>query len=83
MFICCKFFQSIRRFFCLSLEIDTERPYYMERLFEISQNENVYLNLNLGHVREYNEALYRKIICYPAVSFIFFLVIFGILVLTM
>ncbi|VDD92586.1 unnamed protein product [Enterobius vermicularis] len=39
----------------LMLEIDTERPYYMERLFEISQNENVYLNLNLGHVREYNE----------------------------
>ena len=47
-------------------EVDIDSPYYMERLFEISQTENVYLNLNLEHVKEFNEPLYRKIICYPA-----------------
>uniref|UniRef100_F1KWD0 DNA replication licensing factor MCM4 n=2 Tax=Ascaris TaxID=6251 RepID=F1KWD0_ASCSU len=47
-------------------EIDLEQPYYMERLYEIDQTENVCLNINLQHVREFNEPLYRKIICYPA-----------------
>uniref|UniRef100_A0A158R5C2 DNA replication licensing factor MCM4 n=1 Tax=Syphacia muris TaxID=451379 RepID=A0A158R5C2_9BILA len=47
-------------------EVDIERPYYLERLYEISQTENVYLNVNLEHVKSFNEALYRKIICYPA-----------------
>uniref|UniRef100_A0A183V2D3 DNA replication licensing factor MCM4 n=1 Tax=Toxocara canis TaxID=6265 RepID=A0A183V2D3_TOXCA len=31
------------------------------------------LNINLEHVKEFNEALYRKIICYPAVCFPIFL----------
>lgn len=41
----------------------------MERLYEIDQSESVAFNLNLQHVMDYSEALYRKIICYPAVSF--------------
>lgn len=52
----------------LFLEIDLERPYYMERLYEIDQSENMAFNLNLQHVRLFNEALYRKIVCYPSVS---------------
>uniref|UniRef100_A0A0R3RRE8 DNA replication licensing factor MCM4 n=1 Tax=Elaeophora elaphi TaxID=1147741 RepID=A0A0R3RRE8_9BILA len=47
-------------------EIDLERPYYLERLYEIDQSENIAFNLNLEHVRLFNEALYRKIVCYPS-----------------
>ncbi|MFH4981295.1 hypothetical protein AB6A40_008004 [Gnathostoma spinigerum] len=50
----------------LQQEIDLERPYYMERLYEIDQSENICLNVNLQHVKEYSDPLYRKIICYPA-----------------
>ncbi|KAM3720360.1 DNA replication licensing factor [Dirofilaria immitis] len=48
------------------MEIDLERPYYLERLYEIDQSENIAFNLNLQHVRLFNEALYRKIVCYPS-----------------
>uniref|UniRef100_A0A915Q7V6 DNA replication licensing factor MCM4 n=1 Tax=Setaria digitata TaxID=48799 RepID=A0A915Q7V6_9BILA len=48
------------------MEIDLDRPYYLERLYEIDQSENIAFNLNLEHVRVFNEALYRKIICYPS-----------------
>lgn len=49
-------------------EIDLERPYYLERLYEIDQSESIAFNLNLEHVRLFNEALYRKIVCYPSVN---------------
>lgn len=52
-------------------EIDLERPYYLERLYEIDQSENIAFNLNLQHVRLFDETLYRKIVCYPSVSFAF------------
>ncbi|CAG9534502.1 unnamed protein product [Cercopithifilaria johnstoni] len=48
------------------MEIDLERPYYLERLYEIDQSENIAFNLNLQHARLFNEALYRKIVCYPS-----------------
>lgn len=50
----------------LQQEVDLEHPYYMERLYEIDKSEQPYLNLNLQHVKVYSEALFRKIICYPA-----------------
>ncbi|EFO18222.1 DNA replication licensing factor mcm4-B [Loa loa] len=48
------------------MEIDLERPYYLERLYEIDQSENIAFNLNLQHIKLFNEALYRKIVCYPS-----------------
>uniref|UniRef100_A0AAF5PZ15 DNA replication licensing factor MCM4 n=1 Tax=Wuchereria bancrofti TaxID=6293 RepID=A0AAF5PZ15_WUCBA len=50
----------------VQMEIDLERPYYLERLYEIDQSENIAFNLNLQHVKLFNEALYRKIVCYPS-----------------
>ncbi|VDN02161.1 unnamed protein product, partial [Thelazia callipaeda] len=50
----------------MQMEIDLDRPYYMERLYEIDQSENIAFNVNLQHVKTYNEALYRKIVCYPS-----------------
>ncbi|VDK83146.1 unnamed protein product [Litomosoides sigmodontis] len=48
------------------MEINLERPYYLERLYEIDQSENIAFNLNLQHVKLFSEALYRKITCYPS-----------------
>ncbi|GMT00969.1 hypothetical protein PENTCL1PPCAC_23143, partial [Pristionchus entomophagus] len=47
-------------------EVDTSAPLYLEKLYEIDQTEIPILNVNLSHVKNYNEALYRKIIAYPA-----------------
>ncbi|CAI4229912.1 unnamed protein product [Auanema sp. JU1783] len=47
--------------------IDTSLPYYMERLFEISQREDQpFLNLNLAHIKDFSDPLYRKIVAYPS-----------------
>uniref|UniRef100_A0A914W1S5 DNA replication licensing factor MCM4 n=1 Tax=Plectus sambesii TaxID=2011161 RepID=A0A914W1S5_9BILA len=47
-------------------EIDLDQPYYLERLTEIEQTDELHLNINLHHVKDFNEAFYRKIVCYPA-----------------
>lgn len=50
-------------------QIDINLPYYLERLYEISAREDQpFLSLNLAHVKSFSEALYRKIVAYPAVS---------------
>ncbi|KAI1713878.1 MCM2/3/5 family domain-containing protein [Ditylenchus destructor] len=48
------------------VEIDLSNPYYMEKLRGINMCEVPILNLNLGHLRRFNEALYKEIIAYPA-----------------
>jgi len=45
-------------------------PYYMEKLKGIFASEIPILNLNLAHVRQFNEHLYKIIISYPDVNFI-------------
>lgn len=50
------------------MEINLSGPLYMENLRGISLSEVPILNLNLAHVRHFNEALYKNIIAYPAVS---------------
>lgn len=48
-------------------EIDVNHPYYMERLLECNDAEVTHINLNLKHLNAFSEALYRKVIAYPAV----------------
>uniref|UniRef100_A0A8R1XL06 DNA replication licensing factor MCM4 n=1 Tax=Onchocerca volvulus TaxID=6282 RepID=A0A8R1XL06_ONCVO len=48
------------------LTLPSNVPYYLERLYEIDQSENIAFNLNLQHVRLFDETLYRKIVCYPS-----------------
>lgn len=51
------------------MEVNLDNAYYMERLMEIEMSENVHLNLNLQHVANFNENLYKMIVAYPAVNF--------------
>nr|CAD2160827.1 unnamed protein product [Meloidogyne enterolobii] len=45
--------------------VDSTLPYYMEKLKGIFASEIPILNLNLAHVRQFNEHLYKIIISYP------------------
>jgi hypothetical protein len=49
------------------LEIDSENPYYLEKLKGINLSEVPILSLNLGHVMQYNGSLYKLIVAYPDV----------------
>ncbi|CAL2030869.1 unnamed protein product [Caenorhabditis brenneri] len=46
--------------------IDVNEPYYMERLLECDNAEVTHINLNLAHLQAFSDALYRKVIAYPA-----------------
>jgi hypothetical protein len=48
-------------------EIDPTVPIYMEKLRGINASEIPILSLNLGHVRQFNERLYKIIVAYPDV----------------
>ena len=52
--------------------VDPAMPYYMEKLRGINASEIPILNLNLGHVRHFNEHLYKIIVAYPDVRRLFF-----------
>ncbi|KAF7638129.1 DNA helicase [Meloidogyne graminicola] len=45
--------------------VDSSLPFYMEKLKGICASEIPILNLNLNHVRQFNEHLYKIIISYP------------------
>ncbi|CAD5207331.1 unnamed protein product [Bursaphelenchus okinawaensis] len=47
-------------------EMNLNEPYYIQRLAEISISEVPVLNLNLGHVKQFKESLYKMIVSYPA-----------------
>ena len=57
-------------------EIDPTMPFYLEKLKGINASEIPILNLNLGHVRTFNEHLYKIIVAYPDVSWGIFFGIF-------
>uniref|UniRef100_A0A915IQA1 DNA replication licensing factor MCM4 n=1 Tax=Romanomermis culicivorax TaxID=13658 RepID=A0A915IQA1_ROMCU len=49
--------------------IDQNLPFYLQKIEEIYHSEEPHLNVNLQHVKDFNEPLYRQIVCYPAVSY--------------
>lgn len=51
------------------VELNPTSEYYMERLMECDMTESSVLNVNLKHVLEFDESLYKMIVAYPAVSF--------------
>lgn len=55
------------------VEIDLQNPHYMEKLRGINLCEIPILNINLEHIREYNESLYKMIVAYPDVIFSHFI----------
>ncbi|KAI6208129.1 DNA replication licensing factor MCM4 [Aphelenchoides besseyi] len=48
------------------VELNLNEPYYVQRLQEINRSEIPILNLNLKHIREFKETLYKLIVAYPA-----------------
>merc|ERR1712240_46345 len=46
-------------------ELNPQGPYYLQRLEEISVTEEPYLPVNCGHVQQFDEDLYRQLVCYP------------------
>ncbi|XP_037827334.1 DNA replication licensing factor MCM4 [Lucilia sericata] len=49
----------------ISENIDVNQPLYLQKLEEIHTLEEPYLNLNCSHLKTFDEALYRQLICYP------------------
>ncbi|XP_018783057.1 PREDICTED: DNA replication licensing factor MCM4 [Bactrocera latifrons] len=49
----------------ISENIDINQPIYMQKLEEIHTLEEPYLNVNCAHLKTFDEALYRQLICYP------------------
>ncbi|XP_005096782.1 DNA replication licensing factor mcm4-A [Aplysia californica] len=45
--------------------IDAAQPYYLQRLDEINVIGDPFLNVNCGHLREFDGDLYRQLVCYP------------------
>lgn len=45
--------------------IDARQPYYLQRLDEINVIGDPFLNVNCGHLRQYDADLYRQLVCYP------------------
>jgi DNA replication licensing factor MCM4 len=40
-------------------------PYYLQRLAEINILQYPFLNVDCGHINQFDEDLYRQLICYP------------------
>jgi hypothetical protein len=51
--------------------IDLHEPYYIQRLAEINASEMPILNINLAHIKQFKNSLYKTIVAYPAVSILF------------
>merc|ERR550519_1107413 len=45
--------------------MDKNAPTYMQRLEEIATLENPFLDVNCGHIQNFDADLYRQLICYP------------------
>jgi len=45
--------------------VDAQQPYYLQRLDEINIIGDPFLNVNCGHLREFDSDLYRQLVCYP------------------
>jgi len=46
-------------------QLDKAAPFYLERLQEINTIEEPFLNVNCGHLQQYDEEMYRQLVCYP------------------
>lgn len=44
---------------------EADEPLYMQRLAEINVTEDPYMNINCGHIQQFDEDLYRQLVCYP------------------
>ena len=68
-----KFSKFISTFVAADLEedentnegIDRDAPYYPQRLEEISMICEPFLEVNMGHLNQFDEELYRQLVCYP------------------
>ena len=45
--------------------MDAGAPYYLQRLEEIAVTEEPFLPINCGHIQQFDEDLYRQLVCYP------------------
>ncbi|KAI8491133.1 DNA replication licensing factor, mcm4 component [Branchiostoma belcheri] len=45
--------------------IDVQRPLYMQKLEEVAISAEPFLNVNCGHLKDFDANLYRQLICYP------------------
>jgi len=45
--------------------MDPNAPFYLQRLEEINTLEEPFLPVNCGHVQQFDEDLYRQLVCYP------------------
>lgn len=49
----------------ISETMNLNEPLYMQKLNEIHQLEEPFLNINCAHLKTFDEDLYRQLICYP------------------
>lgn len=49
----------------LNENLDVSEPFYLQELQQIADLEDPFLNLNCGHLREFDADLYRQLVCYP------------------
>lgn len=45
--------------------MNLNEPLYMQKLEEIHTLEEPFLNINSGHLKTFDDSLYRQLICYP------------------
>lgn len=45
--------------------MNLNEPIYVQKLTEIHQLEEPFLNINCAHLKTFDDALYRQLICYP------------------
>jgi len=45
--------------------LDPNSPLYLQRLEEINTIEEPFLNVNASHIQQFDEDLYRQLVCYP------------------
>jgi len=45
--------------------LNPNEPYYLQRLAEINILQSPFLNVDCAHINQFDEDLYRQLICYP------------------
>lgn len=60
--ICRTRFQNFIETFCVN---ETESPHYMTKLSNVLEMEIPYVDVNCGHLNQFDPELYQQLICYP------------------
>lgn len=67
-----KFSNFLMRYIDLDVEqdemsdnINLSEPFYIQKLEEVHSLEEPFLNINCAHLKTFDEALYRQLVCYP------------------